>query len=95
MEKFKAEKRGDVLVISNYDEVLSRLADVNIVIEKGQEESVAQTRSFASMYVAAAAFCARMAGRDELLDAMVELPIVGSRLIDKYEIACKEIWDQS
>ena len=52
VEKFKKEKRGDVVVISNYDEVLSRLADVNIVIDKGQEESVAQTRSFASMYVA-------------------------------------------
>ncbi len=70
VEKFKKEKRGDVVVISNYDEVLSRLADVNIVIDKGQEESVAQTRSFASMYVAVTAFCARMAGRDDLLDAM-------------------------
>ena len=34
VEKFKQEKRGDVVVISNYDEVLSRLADVNIVIDK-------------------------------------------------------------
>jgi len=54
VEKFRREKRGDVLVISNYNEVLSHLADVNIVIDKGQEESVAQTRSFASMFVAAA-----------------------------------------
>jgi glucosamine 6-phosphate synthetase-like amidotransferase/phosphosugar isomerase protein len=30
VEKFKAEKRGDVVVISNYDEVLSRMADLNI-----------------------------------------------------------------
>jgi glucosamine--fructose-6-phosphate aminotransferase (isomerizing) len=59
VEKFKAEKRGDVVVISNYDEVLSRMADANIVIDKGQEESVAQTRSFASMFVAASAFCAK------------------------------------
>ncbi len=34
VEKFRREKRGDVLVISNYDEVLSRLADVNIIIEQ-------------------------------------------------------------
>jgi glutamine---fructose-6-phosphate transaminase (isomerizing) len=91
VEKFRREKRGDVLVISNYDEVLSRLADVNIVIEKGQEESVAQTRSFASMFVAAAAVSARMAGRNELLDAMLELPIVGSRLIDRYETLAKDV----
>src|ERR1051326_4339867 len=42
-EKFKTEKRGEVVVISNYDETLSKLADVNIVITKGQENSVAQT----------------------------------------------------
>lgn len=90
-ERFKAEKRGKVVVISNYDEVLSHLADVNILIPKGQEESVAQTRSFASMYIAAAAFCARMAGRDDLLSAMGRLPEAGRRLIDKYEPYAKEI----
>jgi len=85
VEKFKKEKRGDVVVISNYDEVLSRLADVNIVIDKGQEESVAQTRSFASMYVAATVMCARMAGRDDLVDAMSALPEAGLRLIRDLE----------
>src|SRR5512139_3817470 len=70
VEKFKAKKRGDVLVISNYDETLSCLANVNIVIPKGQEESVAQTRSFSSMYVAASGFAARMAGRNDLVARM-------------------------
>jgi len=91
VETFKAEIRGEVVVISNYDEALSRLADVNIVIAKGQEESVAQTRSFASMYVAASAFCARMAKRDVLLGAMETLPDLGTSLIDKYEASAKEI----
>lgn len=91
VEKFKSEKRGDVLVISNYDEVLSRLADVNIVIPKGQEESVAQTRSFASMYVAATAFCAKMAGEDDLLSVMSGLPKAGEMLIEKYESFAKSI----
>jgi glucosamine--fructose-6-phosphate aminotransferase (isomerizing) len=85
VEKFKMEKRGSVVVISNYDEILSRLADVNIVISEGQEESVAQTRSFASMYVAATAFCVNMAGRTDLLSEMVALPRVGEQLIGKYE----------
>ncbi len=91
VEKFKAEKLGDVVVISNYDEALSRLADVNIVISKGQEESVAQTGSFASMFVAASAFCVRMAGRDDLLSAMSELPQAGERLMEKYEPFAKKI----
>jgi glucosamine--fructose-6-phosphate aminotransferase (isomerizing) len=91
VEKFKADKRGDVLVISNYDEVLSRLADVNIVIPNGQEESVAQTRSFASMYVAATGFAARMAGRNDLLDRMPSLPETGKRLIHDFEAAARQI----
>jgi len=90
-EKFKKENRGDVIVITNYDEVLSRLADINIVIDKGQEESVAQTRSFASMYVAAVVMCARMAGRDDLVKAMKGLPVIGNSLIGNYESFAKEI----
>src|SRR5262249_3572452 len=61
-EKFKAEQHGEVVVISNYPEKLSQLADVKIIMDKGQEESIAQTRSFSSMYVATTAFCARMVG---------------------------------
>ena len=91
VEKFKQAQGGDVVVISNYDEALSRRADVNIVISKGQEESIAQTRSFASMYVAGAAFCARMAGRDDLASAMGKLSEVGNWVIGNYESYAKEL----
>jgi glutamine---fructose-6-phosphate transaminase (isomerizing) len=91
VEKFKSEKRGDVVVISTYEEVLSHSADVNLVISKGQEESIAQTRSFASMYVAASVFCARMAGRRDLIDAMGKLPEVGNWVIGHYESFAREI----
>jgi len=75
VEQFHRERRGDVVVITNYgDQPLSKLADLAIVIEKGQEQSVAQTRSFASMYVAATALCALFAGREDLLEAMSSLP---------------------
>ena len=91
VERFKSDKRGDVIVISNYDEILSRSAEVSIVISKGQEESVAQTRSFASMYVAASVVCARMAGVGHLLDAKSSLPEIGNSLIGKYESLAKQI----
>jgi len=91
VEKFKNEKRGDVVVISNYNEALSRMADVNIVINKGQERSVAQTRSFASMYVAVTAFAAKMAERDDLVDAMKKLPEVGDRILGVYEKYAKVV----
>jgi glutamine---fructose-6-phosphate transaminase (isomerizing) len=91
VEKFKSEKRGEVIVISNSDEVLSRLADVNLVISKGQEESMAQTRSFTSMYVAATAFCVRMAGRRDLMERVSALPKSGEQLMSKYESFAKVI----
>ena len=91
VEKFKAEKHGNVVAISNYNEALSHLADVKIVIDKGQEESMAQTRSFASMFVAVSVFCVRMAGQDDLLEPMNKLPQAGDWLIDKYESFAKEL----
>jgi glutamine---fructose-6-phosphate transaminase (isomerizing) len=91
VEDFKARGRGDVVVVSNYKEVLSKLADVSIVIDKGQEDSVAQTRAFASMYIAASVLCARMGGRSDLTESMGRLPEVGDRIIGKYEMSAKAI----
>lgn len=91
VEGFKAERRGHVLVISNYEEVLSRMADFKIVIDKGQEKSIAQTRSFASMYVAAAVLCAKMAGRRDLIEAMKKLPEVGNLIIGNHEAWAKSV----
>jgi len=91
VEKFKEEERGNVFVISNYEKTLSTFADWQVIIPKGQEESVAQTRSFASMYVAVTALCARMAGRDDLLADMVTLPKVGEKLMGKYESYAKKL----
>jgi glucosamine--fructose-6-phosphate aminotransferase (isomerizing) len=91
VEKFKQEKRGEVVVISNNNEELSRFGDVAIVIPKGQEESVAQTRSFSSMYVAATVFSARMAGRIDLLDSLAALPEVGVRLIRDFGSAASQV----
>jgi glutamine---fructose-6-phosphate transaminase (isomerizing) len=91
VENFRSNKSGDIMVISNYDAILSSLADIKIVISKGQEESVAQTRSFSSMYVAASAICAQMAGRNDLLDSMLSLPQTGENLLRNSELTAKQI----
>jgi glucosamine--fructose-6-phosphate aminotransferase (isomerizing) len=90
-EKFKVEQRGNVIGITCYDTALVDLSDGSLVIPEGREESVAQTRSFASMYVAANAFFARMAGRKDLLETMKQLPEVGNQLIENYESFAKEM----
>jgi len=90
VERFKQQQRGPVIAITNYgDQPLAGMADVALVIEKGQEESIAQTRSFASMFVAATALAAVAAGDGGLLDAMDKLPAAGERLLAAYEpLAC-------
>jgi glutamine---fructose-6-phosphate transaminase (isomerizing) len=89
-ERFKAEGRGEVMAVTNYDSTLANLSDASLVIPEGQEESVAQTRSFASMYVAVTALCSRMARRADLLEAMNKLPESGNRLMQNYESFARE-----
>lgn len=92
VEQFKKEKRGPVIAITNYgDQPLAGLADLPVIIEKGQEESVAQTRSFASMYVAATALTTLAAEREDLLKSMEGLPDCGIKLIAKYDSLAREI----
>jgi glucosamine--fructose-6-phosphate aminotransferase (isomerizing) len=79
-------QRGDVIVITNYgDHALAQLDSLTLAIPAGQEKSIAQTRSFASMYVAATAMAAVLSGHPELIDQMHALPQVGERLIAGYD----------
>ncbi len=91
VEQFKKQNPGPVIAITNYtDQPLTGLADLPLVIEKGQEESVAQTRSFASMYVAATAMTMLAAGAEHLRRAMNQLPEAGARLLARYEPLARE-----
>jgi glucosamine--fructose-6-phosphate aminotransferase (isomerizing) len=85
VKQFRRRQQGEVITIGNYGQSqLASFGDVNLVIPAGQEESLAQTRSFASMYVAAAAMAALLANRQDLLRAMQRLPEVGQRLLNEY-----------
>ena len=83
---FQKNRPGDVITVTNYGErPLAALGQANLAIPAGQEQSVAQTRSFASMYVATTALTALLANRDDLLQAMRALPKVGRGLIAQHE----------
>lgn len=91
VETFKREARGPVIAITNYgDQPLAGLADLALVIPEGQEESIAQTRSFASMYVAAAGLALLAGGREGELETMRRLPDLGSKLISHYDSLARE-----
>ncbi|MCG3207665.1 MAG: Glutamine--fructose-6-phosphate aminotransferase [isomerizing] [Anaerolineae bacterium] len=92
VKTFLQAGRGDVITISNYgNRPLAGMGRINLAIPAGQEESMAQTRSFASMYVAASAVAALLAGQTGLLAQMSRLPEIGQRLIDSYESQAEAI----
>ena len=86
LKTFKETGRGRAVVVTNYPESpLAGLGDLVVGLPTGQEQSVAQTRSFASMYVATAAISSTLGGREDLVEAMEALPGVGERLITDYD----------
>lgn len=85
-QAFQEGGRGDLIVVTNYGgRPLSAMGAINLVVPAGQERSVAQTRSFASMYVAMTAVAAALARRQELRQAMQGLPEQGRQILSRYE----------
>jgi glucosamine--fructose-6-phosphate aminotransferase (isomerizing) len=92
VQSFQAQNQGDVITITNEPQSpLANLGGLSLSIPGGREQSVAQTKSFASMYVAAAAFALTAARREDLLARLPELPAVGERLLREYEPLAKEL----
>jgi glucosamine--fructose-6-phosphate aminotransferase (isomerizing) len=74
---------GDVLTLSCYPgRPLVSVGKLNLVLPAGQEQSIAQTRAFSTLYVAAAFAIARWSGRDDLLATLEALPAAGRRVLD-------------
>lgn len=92
VKTFQQNQPGDVITVTNYGErPLASMGTINLVIPAGQEQSVAQTRSFASMYVTTTALAALLAARDDLLQGMGQLPELGHQLINQYEDRAKSL----
>lgn len=95
VKAFKAMDGGSVLTLTNYpDQPLVEVADLALVIEKGQEQSVAQTRSFASLFLAATALTLIANKRQDQLNELRRLPEVGERLLKEYEPLARQ-WGEN
>ena len=84
VESFRGERRRqNVITLSCYPEAaLAELGDLNLVLEAGQEKSVAQTRAFSTLYLATV-FLAHC-WVQKSAEALRELPDVGTRLLSDY-----------
>ncbi|MBC7234425.1 MAG: SIS domain-containing protein [Chloroflexi bacterium] len=87
----KVRRRGaDALAISCYRRTaLASVSTMTVTIPEGQEESFAQTRSFAAMLVAVQALAAAVAGDDALLTTLAQLPRVGAQVIERAGLAAQ------
>lgn len=95
-QAFLESKRGQVLTLSCYPEApLAHLGEINLVFESGQEQSVAQTRAFSTLYLATAWLAALWASRLDLLDALAHLPEAGRHLLQDYAPLAAEIGGDS
>ncbi len=91
VEEFKAKYKGDVIVITNHsDSLLFPLGDIRISINAGQEISVAQTRSFASMFVAVTAMSGLLGSQNDFDQYTDVLNDSGNHLIKKYRNLAEE-----
>jgi glutamine---fructose-6-phosphate transaminase (isomerizing) len=92
VKAFKNQNRGAVVSVTNYPESpLAQLGDINLCIPMGKEQSIAQTRSFASMLVACTAFSILAGGHPEDVKTLSALVSAGNHVIHSYEEFAREI----
>lgn len=84
-QAFLDGKRGSLLTISCCEKMpLAKMGAVNIVLPSGQEQSVAQTRAFSTLYLATVALACLWGGRADLSASLLHLPEAGRVLLEKY-----------
>jgi glucosamine--fructose-6-phosphate aminotransferase (isomerizing) len=85
VDAFHQRGHGEVLTLSCYpDAPLATMGDKNLLFTEAQEESVAQTRAFSTLYIAAVALALIAAGDEERLNQMDRLPGAGKKLLETY-----------
>jgi glutamine---fructose-6-phosphate transaminase (isomerizing) len=95
VEKFISYGIGDVIVITNGNGTpLSSMGKVNLVIPAGFDHSIAQTRSFASMYLAAVGLACAAGQLNNLLASLKNIVSVGQKIIKEYEGQSKK-WGEN
>lgn len=82
---FLESGRSDLVTLSCYPKApLAAMGRFNLVLESGQERSIAQTRAFSTLYLAAVSLAALWADQDRLFSALDRLGDCASHLIRQY-----------
>ena len=90
LDVFLQRLSGEALAVTCYPEsTLARQANRLLVAQAAQEQSIAQTRSFSSMFLLILAAACRAGERMDILDQMSSLPKVFERLVAAYHPLAK------
>jgi len=82
---FLAAGRGPLVTLSCYPGCsLSQLGQFNLVLPSGQEQSVAQTRAFSTLYLGTVALTLLWAGDSVHYAELARLPAAGQALLERY-----------
>jgi glutamine---fructose-6-phosphate transaminase (isomerizing) len=85
VEAFKKNARGSVITLVCYPQsALAKFGDTNIVLEAGQEQSIAQTRAFTTLYLATVYLVMSWTRHQAELEVLKELPTICKRLLKDY-----------
>jgi glucosamine--fructose-6-phosphate aminotransferase (isomerizing) len=91
-ESFLKDKRGTLLTLSCYNQMpLAKMGALNIVLPSGQEQSVAQTRAFSTLYLATVALASLWGGCADLFDSLSLLPEAGRQVLEQAAPLAAEI----
>lgn len=91
-QAFLAEGRGDLITLCCYPDLpLAKMGTFNLVLPSGQEQSVAQTRAFSSLFLGTVALACLWSHRDDLFDSLSRLPEAGKRILEKYASLAAEL----
>ncbi len=91
-QAFTADGRGDLITLCCYPDMpLAGMGALNLVLPSGQEQSVAQTRAFSSLFLGTIALACLWAHRDDLFDSLGRLPETGKRILEEYAPLAAEL----
>jgi glutamine---fructose-6-phosphate transaminase (isomerizing) len=85
VQAFKAKGRGSVLTLVCYPQsALAKLGDTNVILETGQEQSIAQTRAFSVLYLATTFLVMLWTNHPTELHELSNLPSICKHLLSDY-----------
>ena len=91
-ETFRKLGLGDILTFSCYPgRALASVGEVNVLLPSGQEESVAQTRAFSTLYLGTLFLAALWAGQETVIHALPRLSGACSQMFESYSKVAQEL----